>query len=386
MKKNNILNIYFIIILLLFLSLFIINNNYIEKFQGTSSGDNTVYDIIIIAGQSNAVGSGIRNVCDNINLAGCNRSINLRNNTSRVGAIIDVSGYDSIDSSKIKMFTSENDPTNPNNISGMSEPLQTFYRRSIADEGYAKLSLASSFTKEYLARTSMGSRKILVVGCSWSAASMYNSGGFCWRKPASSYPEHNSLYQRTVGRLQNVKNRLSSTNNSKVVAFLWLQGESDVGGIFNNAATRDFEKNRYKTTLKNCLTGRRSEIMPIFRNNNSGYLFPILLGGLPYDQEFNRITARKNPTQFIKDFSDLISEVSKTTDSSYIEKSAFVSSDRLTVGGPRYNFNRRLEGNSIMNASGNVIDNYGDDGNHHFSATSIREFGKRYYYYYDLIK
>jgi hypothetical protein len=77
--------------------------------------------------------------------------------------------------------------------------------------------------------------------------------------------------------------------------------------------------------------------------------------------------------------SQIISEVSNPSDPNFIQKSAFVSSDTLAVGG----FNRRLEGNSTMNAAGEIL---GADDNNHFSATANREFGKRYFYTYNLIK
>jgi hypothetical protein len=44
---------------------------------------------------------------------------------------------------------------------------------------------------------------------------------------------------------------------------------------------------------------------------------------------------------------------------------------------PINRFNRYLEGNSQMNAQGKVTD--AKDDNIHFSATSLREFGKRYF-------
>jgi len=123
----------------------------------------------------------------------------------------------------------------------------------------------------------------------------------------------------------------------------------------------------------------RHNIRLIFRSNNGGYTFPILLGGLSYDKQFNRITGVRNTSEYRKEMSDLIKEVSTPTDENYIPTSAFVSSDRLAIA----SFNTRLEGNSIMDSSGRIL---GDDDNSHFSATAIREFGKRYFYYYNLIK
>jgi len=49
-----------------------------------------------------------------------------------------------------------------------------------------------------------------------------------------------------------------------------------------------------------------------------------------------------------------------------------------------HDFNRRLEGDAVMNTSGNITRE--NSGNTHFSATSIRELGRRYFYFYDMIK
>ena len=248
-KKYMKLTFFFIIITLLFI-LFLNNTNNIERFQTL---DSTVYDIIIVAGQSNAEGNGIRNVCDNIALAGCSR-IDIQSNSTSVGAITTINGYDIL-SSQIKMFTAENDPRIPNSITQMSEPLQTFYYRDSTNDGFSKLSFASSFVKEYLALNTIGTRKILVVGCAWSGASMFTGSSFYWKKPIG-YPnvvDENSLYQRIIGRLQAVRNRLSSSNSSKVVAFLWHQGETDM--VFTcsstNPTTLTTRKNAYKQALKN---------------------------------------------------------------------------------------------------------------------------------------
>jgi len=379
--KKNIRNImYFIIISLLFLSLFIFNNNPIEKFQGTPSGDTTVYDIIIVAGQSNAIGRGERNVCDRTDLPGCSSGINLRRNSSRQGAIIDISGYDFIDMTKIKMFTCESDirygmrTEHFNKIIGMREPLEHFEHRSDTDDGNT-LSIASSFAKEYINRISMGSKKLLIVGCAASGSSINE-----WRrKYGANNPDPDSYYDITVERLRKVRSVLSRDNISKVVALLWHQGESDMTYTFANLETRNTRKLDYKSKLEETLRGMRHNIRLIFRSNNGGYTFPILLGGLSYDKQFNRITGVRNTSEYRKEMSDLIKEVSTPTDENYIPTSAFVSSDRLAIA----SFNTRLEGNSIMDSSGRIL---GDDDNSHFSATAIREFGKRYFYYYNLIK
>jgi hypothetical protein len=369
MRKNKFLTTV-LIISLLFISLLILTSNTIEKFQATTL-TTQVYDIIIVAGQSNAIGSGVRNACDSTSLPSC-RTVDLRKDSSSSRAITTIpNSYDSTNP-RIKQFSSENATVvaNRNKIIDMREPLQHFNDRTLPS-----VSFAFHFAKEYLARTSMGSRQVLIVGCAWSGAPMFSGGGAFWRKPLAGDNMTNSLYSRTVQRLRNVKNKLAPTNNSKVVAFLWHQGEANM----SITVSSDANKNSYKSALKESLTGMRTEITNIFNNNNGGYRYPILLGGLSYDREFNRITGVRDTTQFRQAMSQVISEVSNPSDPHFISKSAFVSSDRIDEGG----FNRRLEGNTRMDASGNNLEN---DDNNHFSATANREFGKRYFYRYNQIK
>jgi len=381
MKLKNSEISYIIIFIILILTTFLFTNSPTEEFQGSIADNSLIYDIIIVAGQSNAIGRGKRNICDNRALEGCSTGVDLRKNSSRQGPITNISGYDFIDASKIKMFTTETDPVeaNRNKIVGCREPIQHFQYRGSEDNN--QLSFASSFAREYIYRTSIGSRRVLIVGCAWSASAILNSNDAPkWSKSyGPDNPDPDSIYERTVERLRNVKNFLTPNNSSKVVALLWHQGESDTGYIFSNSATRDARKLEYKSALKETLTGMRRDIINIFRDSNSGYTFPILLGGLSYDKQFNRITGVRNTREYRQEMSELISEVSTPTDENYIPTSAFVSSDRLAIAA----FNRRLEGNSVMDSRGRIV---GEDDNSHFSATAIRELGKRYFHYYNLIK
>ena len=384
-KKNYLIPI--IIVALLIISLLILTSNPIEKFQATRP-TSQVYDIIIVAGQSNAIAYGKRNSCDSRNLlAGCTTPadrIRHNRNSTIVGAIATSTSYE-LPNPKIKQFSSENNAVtaNRNKIIDMSEPLQHFDQRSPAH-----VSFAFHFAKEYLARISMGSRQVLIVGCAWPGASMIPSSTTnyagsprkFWRKPIEGDNTSLSLYNRTVRRLQNVKNQLAPSNNSKVVAFLWHQGETNM----TYSTLNEQNKNTYKSALKESLTGMRTEIMSIFNNNNSGYMFPILLGGFPLDKDINRITKVVNPLGTSRAMSQVVSEVSNPGDPNYIQKSAFVSTHSLpAVGRPTYDFSKHLEGNSTMDPTGRII---GADDNSHFSATANREFGKRYFHYYNTIK
>ena len=136
MKKNKYLITIIIGFSLLFISLLIISSNSIENFQATTP-ITQVYDIIIVAGQSNAVGYGFRNACDISNsLPGCTTSadkIRNNNNSTRNGAITNIANsYDSTNP-RIKQFSGENAAVeaNRNKIIDMSEPLQHFNYRNI---------------------------------------------------------------------------------------------------------------------------------------------------------------------------------------------------------------------------------------------------------------
>ena len=338
------------------------------------------------------MGYGKRNSCDSGNtLEGCTTSadrIRNNNNSTRFGAITNIPDNYESTNPKIKQFSSENAAVvaNRNKIIDMSEPLQHFHN---ASSRY--VSFAFHFAKEYLARTSMGSREVLIVGCAWPGASMIPSAipdmegepRKFYRKPIAGDNLTVSLYNRTVQRLRNVKNQLAPSNNSRVVAFLWHQGETDMSITVCPSCT-NANKINYKSALKESLTGMRTEIMSIFNNSNSGYNFPILLGGFPLDKDINRITGAVNPLGTSRAMSEVVSQVSNPGDPYFIQKSAFVPTISLpAVGGPTYNFSRHLEGNSTMDPAGRII---GADDNTHFSATANREFGKRYFHYYNTIK
>jgi len=400
MNKNTKGILCFIIILLLFLSLFILNNP-IEEFQGGGT-DSTTYDIIIVAGQSNAIGVGIRNVCEASDISGCSRigrNLNVstyatigpidyvRNKYEYVPTIRDAN-YD-----KIKMFTYDLDVAGTatatdvsNIIIDLKEPLH----HAIYSDDLGRITFATSFAKEYLRNIipSWSSRKILVVGCAVSGTAIER-----WEEGSTD-----DFCGQALTRLQNVKNLLTSNNSSKVVALLWHQGESNAGAIFDGMVTssapreervrlRDIAKNLYKSKLKAVLTRLRNGARRIFTRSS---MFPILLGGLSYDAEFYRESHRlrgtriQNPNrQYRSQMSAVISEVSKPEDPYYIEKSAFVSSDVLPISG----FNRRLENNQSISSTGNYFWHTSiSDGVGHFSASSMRELGRRYFYYYNLIK
>jgi len=322
----------------------------------------------------------LRNLCDSTSLPGCPR-VDLTKNSDRSGAITDISGYDYVDPNRVKMFTcdyktedTKSDITNHlgidpdlhfDRIVEMREPLDSFKH-----EDRSGVSFASSFANEYIRRngSSMASarKKLLIVGCGVSATSLNDWMG--------------DLSAQTIERLRRVRRLLTPDNTSKVVAFLWHQGESDMNAtIAHSSGTTAISNeminkkiNIFKLNLQRLLSGMRTDIIGIFTGNNGNYRFPILIGGLCYHNRLNAPTGDDVMPYLIR-FSNIMSQISNPTDQFYLEKSSFVSTDVLTVGGPQYNFRRML----VHNGPGDP---------NHFSATSMRELGKRYYYYYDLIK
>jgi hypothetical protein len=364
--------------------------NRTKKLKRGGALDTTLYDIVVIAGQSNGYGVGRRNVCDSARLSGCGGVVDLRKNSTAVGPITNIPNLYDSPNSKIKQFSGEwnSDTTKRNKIIEAINPLETF-----VSFGTGTNSFGMSFAKDYIAdsQIAIGTRNLLLVNCSYAGTGMDSGagGGMKWRKPTASDDLSKSLYTKTVQRLRNLKTLLHPTNNSKVVAFLWHQGETDEIAATGSAGG----KTNYKNKLKQSLEGMREEIMGIFNNNNDSYVFPILLGGLCLDMQFNRITGVRNTVSKRQEMCKIISEVSNPNDRYYIENSAFVSSDYLT-------FSPRLESNTEVDDNGNSLGvRYADgrfiscasadaterdkcEDNSHFSATANRELGERYFHYY----
>ena len=141
-----------------------------------------VYDIVVIAGQSNALGFGKRNVCDDARLPGCG-VVDLKKNSTAVGR---TALYDS-PHPKIKQFSGEwnSDLTKRNQIIEAIDPLETFI-----NYGTGAISFGMSFAKEYIADREMniGARNLLLVNCAYSGTGLHSGSddGMKWRKPLAT--------------------------------------------------------------------------------------------------------------------------------------------------------------------------------------------------------
>ena len=109
--------------------------------------------------------------------------------------------------------------------------------------------------------------------------------------------------------------------------------------------------------------------------------YPIMVAGLCPDLWRNRITRVVNSGSRGQGTTQIIQQSCSAGDPNKIINGIFVPTIAIpSAGSYGTQFNRDLEGDSAMNSSGATTQN--NQGHSHFSATSIRELGKRYYYYY----
>jgi hypothetical protein len=367
--NNNIL-----IVIIILISFLLINNE--ESFQAVSNLE--TYDIIIIAGQSNSVGFGRRNhlatslygaisledishpnidlYCKNGTIRRARHPVDSLDGWNRRNCIVPKSG-----------ITPGLGPVgnSPNNCNPVGFSLQ--------------------FAKDYINSNKKTNSKALIVGCGLGGTGFINPVSripYWWRPENSTThnyiddkgnPEKDlsgnivtsrivtSLYLITKTKLTEMKAKVNP--NSKVVAILWHQGESDAVECAMN------EKNRldYIQYINNLFLDLRKDIRTLFPNSTN---VPILMGGMCPDTYRNRITKNINQASNLKFMSEFI----KNRVVPSITNCKFVSAEPME---PLNRFNRYLEGNSQMNAQGKVTD--AKDDNIHFSATSLREFGKRYF-------
>ena len=142
-------------------------------------------------------------------------------------------------------------------------------------------------------------------------------------------------------------------SNSKVRAILWHQGEIETSSLNSN----------YIREINTLFTNMRNDIRTLFPTSSN---VPVLIGGLSLESHRNRITGvfSNSPSKRFNDF--LQSNVVPT-----------IPNCRFVPSGPMPGFNRYLEGDSEMDANGQITKINRTNG--HFSATSQREFGKRYF-------
>ena len=201
---------------------------------------NTVFDIIVLAGQSNAEGY----------------SVSLDKEP-----IVISDAYEIIDKNKFGMKLKED-----GSYGGLDfvYPVETIIRElqeRRSNDGTFCSDLSLSFVEQYKkSRFYSPDRKILVIKTG------YGGSGFAFDQQGVGNP----LYKRTLDMI-NVG--LSLNKNNRIVAFLWHQGEHDA---FENAwFSYDERYEYYYSNLLKMFLG--------FREEYKQFDFPIITGGLCRD-------------------------------------------------------------------------------------------------------
>ena len=201
----------------------------------------TVFDIIVIAGQSNAEGNGV-------SLEG--------------KPFVMPDAYEIIDKNKYGMKLKEDGSYDSLDFVYPVETIIRELQERINDSGSAYCSdLSLSFVEQYKkSRFYSPERKILVI------KTAYGGSGFAFDQQGVGNP----LYKRTIDMI-NVG--LSLNKENRIVALLWHQGEHDA---FENAQFSYEERYEYyySNLLKQFLG---------FREVYKQFDFPIITGGLCRD-------------------------------------------------------------------------------------------------------
>lgn len=364
MKRKNFKVIYIIFIVILIITTFLLVNSTTGFTNPTES-----YDIIIIAGQSNSVGYGTRNHTSN----------------TRYGAIAD----EDLSDSNIKMYC------NDGNIRNAVHPFDHLYnwdskryeppiRGSSSSKNCNAVGFGLSFSKEYLRSSKKINSKVLVVGCGYGGSGfskpfkINNTSGFWWRPTDASnylFTDTNtrgtvkSLYLMTKQKITDMKARVGS--RSKVVGILWHQGESDS----TYCMTNEPNKLAYINYIQTLFNDLRRDIRNLFPNSRN---VPILMGGLSPELVYNRInhtlksgmSETNNMTSFIQN-----RVVPSISNAHFVPSGPIPGSSRFTD---------YLEGDNEINSAGTTVQ---INRTHvHISATSQREFGRRYAHIFNNIR
>jgi hypothetical protein len=366
-------NIYIILFIIVLCSFLIYNS----QSGFTAAPALQTYDIIIIAGQSNSVGYGTRN----------------HSLPNYYGA--HPNNPDDQISNRVKMYC------NDGVIRNASHPFdhlltwsdRTYRPPRVGGGNYFQncnpVGFGLTFAKRYLQNKGDPNKKVIVVGCG------YGGTGFSeakenirfWWKPNDepNYRFRNgttglvkSLDLITRQKISDMSTKVSS--NSRVVAILWHQGESDKDYCMANQANKD----TYISNINTLFTNLRTHIRTLYPTSNP----PILVGGLSPELDRRRIDHsfrtdnRSNPTSGMTYFIRT-SVVPFLNGATGVRNVHFVSCEPI----PNSIYQDYLEGDNELDARGEPYRGNApgqnirvNNGHVHLSATSQREFGKRYAY------
>ena len=346
--KQNKLVLYFIIISIIVLSSYL----YIRVTKEPFTEAAVIYDIIILAGQSNSVGYGTRNHPSNNSPDGYNT-------TTPLGKILPTDGPNV----NIKQLID-----NGSTITEGVEPITLFKNKKSASIGHGL-----SFAKIYL--NAHTGRKVLIVGAGFShmgsaVLSSPPGGGKQWVWNYSG----NSLFNNIVTSLQTMKTNNLIHPNSSVKALLWDQGESDMNAILSNGHGAN-----YRDKIKIGFSNVRSNCKTLYPNTNAR--FPILLTGMCVGQNyFNNVRisgnypngkAKEGAYSYRIDMNTYLSTDCVPFLNSNISNVKYVPTDSSN------NYGHVLQCDATIDINGKIIDRNNDM--NHFSATSQRELGRRFH-------
>ena len=318
------------------------------KYEGFADTNANAYDIVIIAGQSNAVGNGLNYfykpsqsepLLNEPYFQADKNNINPPSNSETIRK-------------RIKSFNSSNQ------IVIAQDPIEHFPETNIKHKQQAQgfgISFARQYIKEknkdvMLLGCAMGSTAFNYCGPANGGANVGTGKNYGWQEGISNNNMCDgnccSLFKMSKARIDNLKNNVSP--KSKVVAILWLQGEQDAPGIGNGSS--------YKSGVAQMLKDLRSYAKSKFTNSDSN--FPILMGGLCTRD--HSIANTMNP---------IIEDIVRTNSTSNFK---FVPSD-ASLGSKVSHFNHDLLPNGVANDGERV----------HFSRMAQIEYGYRYYYVFN---
>ena len=331
--------------------------------------DPNSYDIIIVAGQSNAVGFSYEASIDT-NVPNINISIPTDKNKYKF--------YPDELEQLPNLYILGRDPAwplrpvredmlnkkEPSYMSSSDEIIQACEPMSYHSTSWnpqASIGFYRTFAKNYLA-TNPG-RKVLIVNNAYEAVGLLTPLTNKANGRASiQWDVGGELYNTLVSRVKKV---LEWNPNNKVVAILWSQGEADID---NNSVTTA----QYITALRNFITSLRTAINP--RD-----VVPFLACG--YSQDWHtsdNLTSKKN------DFMSNLQSLSCTT-----------YNGQYPVSGPGSGTIRSgtiRSGPSVIpkfgyvSTTGVTSDKLTINNNVHFNFAGLRELGERFWRVYSVIR
>jgi len=340
--KKNKLFIFLIIILSIVL--------YVYRSNKEGFTDNTAYDIVIIAGQSNAQGNGINDY-----------TIHAGTSRAQVEEPLENDPYFTLDKGNTNTNSSDTARNNihmlssDNTIIRAQDTIGQFHQTQIKSGAHG---FGIPFARQYVKEKG---RPVLLVGCAMGS-SAYGYYGPCnggntdsghnygwsegndWPSTVTGTCNGNncSLFRMAKERIAAAK---AQAPNAKVVAILWHQGENDA---------EHNPRNYYAAGVSQMLKDLRSYAINIFPSSPTN--FPILVGGLC--------------TKYSK-YANIMNPILKNMASSS-NNIKFVPSDN-SLGHSISRFNHDLKPLGKGNFGQQV----------HFSRMGQIEFGYRYYYVFN---